>query len=463
MGRDGHPALDASVVASFREDFEGEVVLPGDDGYDEARIVWNAAVDRHPAVVVRPTGIADVTAAVRFAREHDLVIAVRGGGHSLGGFSTCDDGMVIDLSAMRGVRVDPEARTAQVLGGSLLGDLDREAQRFGLACPVGVVSHTGVGGLTLGGGMGRLQRKHGFTIDNLESVDLLTADGRLVRASEDENPDLYWGIRGAGPNFGIVTSFEFRLHPIGPEVVQGWVAYPVDSAHELAALYRDFPRDAPDEVFASFALVMAGPEDPWPELAGQPAVILGGAHCGTAEAAERDLRPIREGRPVQDLIDTKTYLDMQGAGDETFAWGKRSYSKGGFLDDLTDEVVDVALDHLSRAPGEGSIGLWAQGGAVARVPEEATAFTGRSAAFWIGVENSWTDPSKDGAFVSWGRETWEALKPFTTAGNYVNDLVESNEDLVRAAYGDAKYERLVGLKRTYDPDNVFRLNQNVKP
>jgi len=463
MGRAIRSPLDASVVDPFREGFEGEIVLPGDDGYDAARIVWNAAVDRHPAVVVRPTGVDDVAAAVRFAREHDLVIAVRGGGHSVGGFSTCDDGMVLDLSAMRGVRVDPDGRTARVNGGSLLGDLDREAQGFGLACPVGVVSHTGVGGLTLGGGMGRLQRKHGFTIDNLLAVDVLTADGRLVHASEDENADLFWGMRGAGPNFGVVTSFEFRLHPIGPQMVQGWAAHPIDRAHELATMFRDFSRSAPDEVFCSFALAIAGPEDPWPDLAGRPVVVLGGAHCGPAEAAERDLRPLRDGQPLQDSIEPKTYLAMQGAGDETFAWGKRFYMKGGFLDDLSDGFLDVALDHMSRAPGEVNIGLWAQGGAIARVPDEATAFTGRSAAFWLGVESVWEDPSRDDEFMAWCREAWEELRPFTTAGTYVNDLVEASEELARAAYGDAKYERLVELKRAYDPDNVFRLNQNVKP
>jgi FAD/FMN-containing dehydrogenase len=450
-------------LASFRERFDGEIVLPDDEGYDAARIVWNAAVDRYPAVVVRPTGVDDVAVAVRFGREHDLPIAVRCGGHSLGGFSTCDDGIVIDLSAMRGARVDPEARTATVLGGSLLGDLDREAQRFGLACPVGVVSHTGVGGLTLGGGMGRLQRKHGFTIDNLIAVDLLSADGKTVRASEEENPDLFWGIRGAGPNFGIVTSFEFRLHPIGPNMVQGWVVHPIERAHELAALCSEFTRAAPDEVFASFALAMAAPGDPWEEFAGQPVVILGGAHCGSADAAERDLRPLREGEPLQDAIETKTYLAMQGAGDETFAWGNRVYTKGGFLDELSDGFLDVAIDHISRAPGQANIGLWAQGGAVGRVPEDATAFTGRSAAFWVGVEAQWTEPERDDEFVSWSRQTWDALKPFTTAGTYVNDLVEASEALARSAYGDAKYERLVELKRAYEPDNVFRLNQNIRP
>jgi FAD/FMN-containing dehydrogenase len=453
--------LDPGAVTAFRDGFAGEVVLPGDDGYDQARLVWNAAVDRYPAAVVRPTGIEDAAAAVRFGREHDLVIAVRCGGHSMGGFSTCDGGIVIDLSAMRGVTVDPQARTATVLGGSLLGDLDREAQRFGLACPVGVVSHTGVGGLTLGGGMGRLQRKHGFSVDNMLAVKVLTADGRLVRASEEENPDLFWGVRGAGPNFGIVTSFDFRLHPIGPQVTQGWVAYPVDRAHDLAARFREFVATGPDDVFASFALARAGADGPWADLAGQVVVVLGAAHFGSAEEAERDLRPLRDGGAALDSIEPKTYLRMQGADDETFAWGKRFYMKGGFLDELTDGFLDQALDHMSRAPGEVSVGLWTQGGAIARVPEEAMAFTGRSAAFWVGVEAQWTEPERDAEFVAWSRAAWDDLKPFTTAGHYVNDLVEAGG--ARAAYGDAKYERLVALKRAYDPDNVFRLNQNIKP
>jgi FAD/FMN-containing dehydrogenase len=451
------------VTAVFPETFTGEVIRPGDPGYDAGRVVWNGMIDRYPALIVRPTGPDDIAAAIRYAREEELPLAVRGGGHSVPGLSTCDDGLVIDLARMRGVEVDPDTQTARANGGALLGELDVASLAVGLVCPVGVVSHTGVAGLTLGGGMGRLQRKHGFTIDNLIAVNLLTADGLTVRASEEENPDLFWGIRGAGPNFGIVTSFEFRLHPIGPDMVQGWVVHPIERAHELAALFSEFTRDAPDEVFASFALAMAGPDDPWSDLAGQPVVILGGAHCGPADAAERDLRPLREGEPLQDAIETKTYLAMQGAGDETFAWGNRVYTKGGFLDELSDGFVDVAVDHISRAPRQVNVGLWAQGGAVGRVAEGATAFTGRSAAYWLGVEATWEDPSKDDEFVSWSRQTWDALKPFTTAGTYVNDLVEASEALARAAYGDAKYERLVELKRRYDPDNVFRLNQNIRP
>lgn len=455
--------LDSFAIAPFRESFRGEIVLPGDRGYDAARVVWNGIIDRYPAIVTRCTGVADALAAIRFAREQDLLVAVRAGGHSVGGFSTCDGGIVIDLSAMRGVRVDPESRTARVNGGALLRELDHEAQAFGLACPVGVVGHTGVAGLTLGGGMGRLQRKYGFTIDNLASVDVVTADGRLLHVSEEENPELFWGIRGAGANFGVVTSFEFRLHPVGPMVTQGWVAHSVDRAHEIAGLFREFAAAAPDEVMITLQFGIVGPDDPWPDLVGRPVVLLGATHCGPLDGADHALAPLHEDSPLADTIGAKAYLAVQTLGDESFAWGKRFYMKGGFTDSITTEMVDLCVEHIAAAPGECSVSFWAQGGAIGRAPEDATAFTGRHAAFWIGVEAFWQDPSKDDAHVAWGRTVFDALTPFTTAGHYVNDMVESGDDIVRAIYGDAKYERLVALKRAYDPDNVFRLNQNVRP
>src|SRR5438093_4065590 len=279
--------LGDSAVAEFKEAFRGEVVRPGDPGYDAARVVWNGMIDRHPALVARCTGAADVIRSVRFARDHNLLVAVRSGGHSVGGFSTCDDGILIDLSRMGGVRVDPERRIARVHGGSLMGDLDHEAQAFGLACPVGVVAHTGVAGLTLGGGMGRLQRKYGLTIDNLLSVDVVTADGRLVHASEDENPDLFWGMRGAGPNFGIVTSFEFRLHPVGPTITHGAVMHPVERAAEVAEFYRDFVESTPDELWTAFGVGLAVPEEEFPpEIAARPMVFMGGLHCGSLDQAD---------------------------------------------------------------------------------------------------------------------------------------------------------------------------------
>jgi FAD/FMN-containing dehydrogenase len=456
-------AVDAAALAAFQEDFLGEVVLPDSPGYDAARVVWNGMIDRHPAIVARCHGVADVIRAVRFAREQDVVIAVRSGGHSVGGLSTCDGGIVLDLSRMRGVRVDPERRTARVNGGALLSELDHEAQAFGLACPVGVVGHTGVAGLTLGGGMGRLQRRFGFTIDNLLSVDLVTADGRLLHVSEAEHPDLFWGMRGAGPNFGVVTSFEFRLHEVGPTVVQGVVSFPGKRAHEIAERFREYQASLPDEVMLSFGFALATEDPPFlPDIAGQPVVYAGATHSGAPEEALDALRPLRSLDPSEDTFETRSYLAVQSAGDEEMAWGKRFYMKGGFLAGLTDGFVDVSLERMTEAPGAGcSVGLWAQGGAIARVPDDAMAFTGREAPFWLGVEAPWEDPSLDDAHISWGRSTMDALSPFTAAGQYVNDLAEPGD--VRTIYGPAKFERLVELKREYDPDNVFRLNQNIRP
>jgi hypothetical protein len=455
--------VNASAIDAFRRAFQGDVIFPEDPEYDAARVVWNGMIDRRPALVARCVHPSDVLSAIRLARDQDLVVAVRAGGHSVGGFSTCDGGVVIDLSRMRGVRVDPDKRVARVDGGTLLRELDHEAQAFGLACPVGVVSHTGVAGLTLGGGMGRLQRKYGFTIDNLLSVDVMTADGRLVHASEDENADLFWAIRGAGANFGVVTSFEFGLHPVGPTVTHGWVAYPVDRAMEVAARFAEFAVSAPEEVMLTLTLGVVGPDDPWPELLGQPVAVVGAMHCGSVEDADRHIQPLKADRPLTDTFGPKPYLSVQALNEDALAWGKRFYMKGGFLDAITEEVVETSLEQVSVAPGECSVGFWAQGGAISRVAEEDMAFTGRQAAFWVGVEAFWEDRGRDDAFVGWGRTAWNALTPFTAAGHYVNDMVETGEGVVRAIYGDDKYERLVALKRTYDPDNVFRLNQNVRP
>jgi FAD/FMN-containing dehydrogenase len=459
-------AVSMAALAPFSEAFQGEIVLPGSAGYDAARIVWNGMIDRRPAIVARCEGLDDIARAIRFARDQGLPIAVRSGGHSVGGFSTCDDGLVIDLSLMRGVRVDPERRTAQVHGGTLLGDLDREAQAFGLACPVGVVGHTGVAGLTLGGGMGRLQRRFGFTIDNLLSVDLVTADGELLHVSESEHPDLFWGMRGAGPNFGVVTSFEFRLHEVGPDVVQGTIAFPAVRAHEIADRFREYLDTAPDEEALSFGFATATEDDPSlpPELVGQPVVVVGATHSGAPEDAAEVLRPLRDASPLFDTFEVRPYLEVQALADEEMAWGKRFYMKGGFLAALSEGFVDLGLEQITVAPGDGCwIGLWAQGGAIARVADDAMAFTGREAPFWLGIEAAWDDPSLDETHRIWGRVTMDSLTPFTAAGHYVNDMVETGDDVARGVYGPAKYDRLVELKRAYDPDNVFRLNQNIRP
>ena len=448
-----------AALASFSEAFEGEIILPGSAGYDAARVVWNGMIDRRPAVVARAARVEDVRRTVRFAREQELPIAVRCGGHSLAGFSTCDDGVVLDLSLMRDVDVDPARRTARVAGGTLLSQLDAAAQAHGLVCPVGVVGHTGVAGLTLGGGMGRLQRHFGFSIDNLRSVELVTADDRVLTVSEDEEPDLFWGIRGAGPNFGVVTSFEFDLHELGPVVTQGFVDYPAERGHEIAARVREYLETAPDEVMVSFG-VATGTEEDGEDLVGRPVVYVGATHSGRVDDAEEVLRPLRDLGPVADTFRQVPYLELQTSGDDDMAWGKRFYMKGGFLAELSDGFIDAALAHTTP---RGAVTLWAQGGAISRIPEETMAFTGRQAPFWLGVESDWDDAADDAALIEWGRTTMAALEPFTAAGHYVNDVIETGRDVVRDVYGDAKYERLVGLKRAFDPDNVFRLNQNIEP
>jgi FAD/FMN-containing dehydrogenase len=463
----GRPPIGRAAVRGLREGFAGEIVLPGDPGYEAGRVVWNGTIDRRPAIVVRPSAARDVAAALRFAREQELVVAVRSGGHSIPGLSTCDGGIVIDLSRMRGVSVDPGARTARVNGGSLLGELDDAAQAFGLACPVGVVSNTGVAGLTLGGGMGRLHRTFGLTIDSLRAVELVTADGRQVRVSEGEHPDLFWGLRGAGANFGIATAFEFDLHPVGPMVTYGYVLHPLERARELAGVYREFVATSPDEAMATFGIGLALPaEDFEPDVAGRPIVWISAHHCGTPKAAERDFAPIRTfGEPIVDTFAPMTYLAAQHLNDAGMDWGHRFYMKSGFTASLPDEIVDRGVELMTRAPkgGDCSISIWSWGRAIGRVPEDATAFTGRDAEFWVSAEVMWEEADRDEPHVQWGRDAMKAVEPFAMTGRYVNDVAESGADVARSVYGERKFERLRALKRAWDPDNVFRLNQNVAP
>jgi FAD/FMN-containing dehydrogenase len=454
-----------AALRGLREGLRGQVVLPGDPGYDRARAVWNATADAHPAAVARCAGVDDVVAAVRLARTHDLIVAVRGGGHSYPGFSTCDDGLVIDLSPLAGVRIDPGRGVATAAGGALLGELDRQAQAHGLACPTGHVSHTGVGGLTLGGGVGRLTRKHGLTLDNLLEVELVTAEGERVRASPDTEPELFWGMRGAGANFGIATSFELRLHPVGPQVLAGIAVYPIERAREVAAAFTAAMAAAPDEVTAGMGWFVAPPGPPFPpEVAGRPVVVVNATHCGPLPGAERDLAPLRALGPALDTFAPRAYLDLQTESDDHYRWGKRYYWKGLLLEALAADAVDQIGALLAAAPGpDCGVGLLSLGGAFGRVPEDASAFSGRDAALWLITEAVWQDPAEDPARVAWGRDAMAALRPFATSVNYVNDLGQLDQDAVRGAYGPAKYDRLVALKRTWDPANVFRRNQNIRP
>jgi FAD/FMN-containing dehydrogenase len=454
-------------LGELTDRFRGEIIRPGDPDYDAARVVWNGMIDRRPALIVRPTTPEDVAAAIRFARERDLVVAVRGGGHSIPGLSTCDDGLVIDLSRLRGAEVDPHARTARVGGGALLGELDDAAQQHGLVCPVGVVSHTGVGGLTLGGGMGRLQRRFGLTIDNLLGVELVTADGSRVRASEDEQPDLFWGLRGAGANFGVVTSFDFRLQPLDGTVTHGIVIHPVERAEALAERYRELVEAGPETVWVSFGVGLALPaEDYPPAVAGGPVAYVAVLHSGSAADAERDLAALRGlGGAAADTIEPKPYLATQRLSDDATAWGHRFSMRSAFLRTLPDAVVGAWIDRVERIP-EGAAGgysVWACGGAIAAVADEATAFTGREGLYWAAAEVQWDALELDDACRAWGRAALAEAKPYETVGRYVNDVAEVEDGLARSIYGDAKYDRLVALKRRWDPDNVFRLNQNIRP
>lgn len=458
MGTVGESDLD-----QLRQRFEGRVIAARDADYDRARRVWNATADRRPALVARCATPTDAVAALRFARDHELIVAVRGGAHSYPGFSTCDGGIVIDLSPMRAVSVDPEQRLAIVPAGALLGDLDAATQQHGLVCPNGAVSHTGVAGLTLGGGMGRMMRRFGLTIDNLTGVDILTADGRQISVSHEENPELFWGMRGAGANFGIALSFRFRLHEAGPSVVAGAAVWPADRAYEVADTFREWSVSASDDLTAALSLFVAG-DAFGADLAGRPIVAVAGAHLGDDAAVTRDLAPIMALSPTVTTFSRLPYLQMQTSDDDYYAWGQRNYWKGLLLDDLPREAVTVLLDRLDAVPSsQCGFGMITMGGAVARVGDDDTAFSGRGANWWLMTEALWDDQSDDDAHFDWGRESLSRMQKVAASVNYVNDLGEPGEHDLREVYGRGRYERLVALKREWDRDNVFRLNQNITP
>ena len=446
--------------------FAGEVIRPADEAYDAARRVWNGMIDRRPALILRPGSVDDVVTAIRFGREAGLTIAVKSGGHSAAGYSTCDDGLIIDLGRMRGVTVDPERRVARVNGGALLSELDIAAQAHGLVCPIGVVGHTGVAGLTLSGGVGRLQRKFGLTIDSLRAVELVTADGRRIRAARDEHEELFWGIRGAGANFGIVTSFEFDLHPFGGSSLVGLWVYPIERLHEIWALFDTMVEEGSDDLRASFSVALAEPGPDVDEaISGQVVVMLGVGHLGDEAAAERDIRALREAAPpvVGGVFETHRYLDLQVSADEAFGWGLRVYTKGGFTNGLRPATLDALAAHAVDAVGEHTLTLLAQGGAMAELDEDAAAFTGRSARYHSQVEAYWTDPADDAARIAWTRRGMEILDADGAVGRYLGMLTDTDPAMGRSVYGDAKLDRLVAIKRAWDPDNVFRLNQNIDP
>jgi len=452
-------------LEQFRRTFGGDVITPTDAGYDEARRLWNTLHDRRPAVVARVRDVADVATAITFGREQDLEIAVRSGGHAHSGVVGADGGIVVDLTGLRGVSVDAERRTARTDGGALLGDLDVAAQAHGLVCPVGVVGHTGVAGLTLGGGVGRLQRQFGLTIDNLSAVELVTADGRHVRATADADPDLFWGLCGAGWNFGIATAFEFRLRPFGPLLHRGVLAYPASDVHEVWAVFREYARTAPTTVSAILEIDRAGADAGYPdELVGRPIVFISYNHCGAARDVAADTAGLHLGpRPVFTTATSEPYLAVQGAHDLLFAWGHRSFIKGQYVDDVRPEALDEVVELVRVAPGSGSVSLTLLGGAIRDVDEHATAYSGRAAGFEASANTQWDDPALDDANRDWVRRVVDVFEPDATLGSYSNADSDAGPEETRRIHGDAKLPRLAALKRTWDPDNVFHVNHNVLP
>jgi FAD/FMN-containing dehydrogenase len=457
--------LDESAFAELSASFRGTLVRPGEETYDEHRRIWNGSIDRFPALIARCEGVADVIAAIKYARNNGLTIAIRGGGHSFPGHSVCDDGIVIDLGPMKGIRVDPQARTARVQAGVLWGELDRETQAFGLATTGGIVTHTGVAGLTLGGGIGWLHRKLGLTIDQLISVDLITAEGEFVKASETENAELFWALRGGGGNFGIVTEFEFRLHPVGPTVVAGPVFWPMENAPEVLRFYREWSAEAPDELMTIVVQRKALPLPFIPkELHGEQVISVTCCYSGSVDDGEAAVRPLKSfGSPVLDRCEPKPYLAHQATFDPSFLHGWWYYFRACDVAELNDDVVDVMADYGRQIVSPiSSIALWQLGGAVARIDESDTAFNGRGAGFSFNINGNSETAEGFKAEREWARNYWSALSPHHTSV-YVNFLMEEGEERIRQAYGEAKYDRLKAVKRQYDPDNLFRLNQNIPP
>jgi len=449
----------------FRTTLRGPSLCPGEPGYDESRKLHNAMIDRHPAMIVRCAGVSDVIAAVEFARNNNIVTSVRGTGHNVAGISLCDDGLVIDLSAMKGIHVDPKARRARVEPGVTWAELNHELQAFGLAATGGFVGTTGVGGLTIGGGLGWMVRKYGCALDNLLSVDVVTADGGFLIASSTENPDLFWGIRGGGGNFGIVTSFEFQVHPVGT-VLAGLVLHPLSKGREAMRFWRDYETTAPEETSNSVVVFTAPAELPVPDaVRREPIVAIGGVYVGPLSEGEKALRPLREfGPPLADIYQPMPYSAAQTMADFLWPRGFYSYWKSGFLKSLSDGAIDTLLDYYSRVPSPRTVIVIEHDGdsAFSRVPENATAFGHRNWPYNLVVTTMWTDASGTDVNIAWTRDLWKALRPFLADAVYVNYLGEVDEQGVRAAYG-GKYERLAALKAKYDPANFFHINHNIKP
>jgi FAD/FMN-containing dehydrogenase len=459
--------IDGANPKRLAANFSGELIQPQDLGFDAARQIWNGHVQRRPALIARCRGAADVMAAVRFCRDHDLPASVRGGGHAVAGHAICDGGVVIDLSAMTGSRVDPLARTIQLQGGCLNAHLDRESQAFGLAATGGIVSHTGIGGLTLGGGLGHLMRKFGLAIDGLRCCDVVTADGDFVVASEQEHPELFWALRGGGGNFGIVTNFTFDLQPLGPTVLAGMVAWPMDQAPEVLRFLREFIAEAPDEVgmMANLRLAPSLPIVPQ-ALHGQPIVALIATYAGPADEGRQVLTPIRRlPTPAFDAVTPRPYVAHQQMFDAAYPHGRHYYWKSHKLGTLTDEIIDIVVDHASQVTSPlSAIPIFCLGGAVARVPEHSTAFPYRDASHDLNIVASWLpeDLGHADRHIEWVHRMYHALEPYSR-GVYVNFTSDDASERVRQAYTGQQWTRLSALKAKYDSTNFFRMNANIPP
>jgi FAD/FMN-containing dehydrogenase len=447
--------LEEAIIQEFAANLRGELIRSEDDGYDAARSIFNGMVNKRPAMIARCAGTSDVIQGVNFARTNNLLLSVKGGGHSVAGKAVCDGGLMLDLSSMKGIRVDPVRRTAEAQPGLTLGEFDHETQAFDLATTLGVVSMTGIAGLTLGGGLGWLNGKHGLACDNLLSADVVTADGQLLTASAEENEDLFWGIRGGSGNFGIVTSFKYQLHPVDA-VLGGGLLYPAAKAREALRFYHEFASTCPDEL-STLALLGRTPD-------GGPVVNIVVCYCGPLDTGEQVLRPLRTfGPPLEDNVQPIPYRALQSALDAAFPFGQQHYWKSSFLKHLSDEAIEVMVRFVAEMPSPTSgVGLQQMHGAASRVPLAETAFPHRDEHYDFFILSQWADAADSARNTQWTREFFEAMQPFLESGVYVNNLGEEGEDRVKEAYG-ANYERLVALKDRYDPTNLFRLNQNIRP
>jgi FAD/FMN-containing dehydrogenase len=457
--------ISAEMLDGLKGSIRGSILTPDTPGYDGVRAIWNAMIDRRPGLIVRCAGAADVVRAVRFAAEHKLLVAVRGAGHNIAGNAVCDGGMMIDLAPMKSVRIDRRGMTARVEPGVTLGELDRDTQAFGLATPLGINSTTGVAGLTLGGGFGWLTRKLGLTIDNLLSADVVTAAGELVGASPTENPDLFWGIRGGGGNFGIVTSFEFRLHRVGPEVLAGLIVHPLEEGKDVFRFYREFVKSSPRECVC-FVVLRVAPPLPFlpPEWHGKHILALAVCYSGDVKEGERVLKPLRSfGKPIAEHIGPMPFVAWQTVLDPLLTPGMRNYWKSHDFREVSDGLIDTLLAHAARIPDpQSEIAFIHLGEGVTSVAADSTAYTHRDAEFVMNVHGRWDNAANDAKCIGWARELFQAATPFSTGGVYVNFMTQEEEDRVRPAYG-SNYDRLSALKKKYDPDNFFRLNQNIRP